>query len=103
MGLSTAALTAPAVSLRRSNRLRKNEHIMPPTTLPPKEDIQDTLVSPCPVTLLDKSTNSFLSRSWAFLEHGINGVMVKLEDGVDMKQVHFTIQPFPSSSIYGRC
>jgi hypothetical protein len=33
------------------------------------------------------STNSVFSRSWAFLEHGINGVMVKLEDGVDMKQV----------------
>ncbi|CRG89687.1 Cullin-1 [Talaromyces islandicus] len=38
---------------------------MPPTSLPPKDDIQDT---------------------WAFLEHGINGVMVKLEEGVDMKQ-----------------
>jgi hypothetical protein len=63
---------------------------MPPATLPPKEDVQDTLVLPSPTTWIGMSTNGVLSRSWAFLEHGINGVMVKLEDGVDMKQVRIS-------------
>uniref|UniRef100_A0A093X7U8 Cullin-1 n=1 Tax=Talaromyces marneffei PM1 TaxID=1077442 RepID=A0A093X7U8_TALMA len=64
MGLTTAAFAAPALSLRRSDRLKKYTPRTPKMATIQKDDVQDT---------------------WTYLENGINSVMLKLDEGVDMK------------------
>ena len=44
MGLTTAAFAAPAISLRRSDRLKKYPPLTPKMATIQKDDVQDTYV-----------------------------------------------------------
>lgn len=44
MGLTTAAFAAPAISLRRSERLKKYPPLTPKMATIQKDDVQDTCV-----------------------------------------------------------
>lgn len=95
MVLTAAAPAAPAGPLRRSQRVAKVKATAVETrtknmAATQKDDIQDTYVS-CDASLAVSqvacTTSTNIPGRWSFLEHGINSVMLKLDEGVDMKTV----------------
>lgn len=85
MGLTTAAFAAPAISPRRSDRLKKHPSLTPKMASLQKDDVQDTYVFEDRRSIDVMTTNAH--NRWTYLENGINSVMLKLEEGVDMKTV----------------
>ena len=93
MVLTTPPVAAP---LRRSQRLLKA--LIPSKARTfimanhEKEDIHDTYeplepLEPLDPPLADPPELANNSSRWSFLENGINSVMLKLDDGIDMKTV----------------